>query len=361
MPAIGVWWTVALALGATGGDATSGVQLVAPQTTRPVAGDIPFLVSSERPIRAVEFAVDGWVLDVDHHAPFGYGRAGRLDTRTLTAGRHRLAARVSVGTQTITLKRIIRVARAHARPRSRPAWADEFAGPAGGRPDPAKWGYALGPWGRSAGERQIYTSRTANVALDGAGHLRIVARRGGTGQPAYTSARIQTIDRFEPRFGRIEARIRVPAGRGLLPAFWLLGDDEDGARPWPRSGEIDVVEVVGNDPFAYQGTVHGPDARAPSRDVSGERLLRAPAPFSAGFHVYAVEWRAHSIRFLVDGRRIGDAIAPSRYASLGGRWVFDRPLHLVLNVAVGNDWTGLPDTTTPWPAVMLVDWVRAYR
>ena len=362
MPPLGLTGLLTLALAASAGHpVASGLELVAPDGARPVSGDVPFLVRSAGPLRRVAFAVDGWVLDVDRRAPFGYGRDGVLDTGTLTAGPHRLSARVEIGGRTITLARTIRVAATAARPQSRPAWSEEFTGRAGRPPDRHKWGYAIGRWGRTAGELQTYTNRTANAALDGAGHLRIVARRQAAGGAAYTSARIHTLDRFEPRFGRIEARIKVPAGRGLLPAFWLLGGDQGGATEWPASGEIDVMEVVGQDPFGYQGTVHGPQAGAPTRDVEDARMARSRAPYSDGFHVYAVEWRAGSIRFLVDGQPVGDPLTPAAYASLGGRWVFTRPFYLVLNVAVGNEWTGPPDATTSWPAVMLVDWVRAYR
>ena len=361
------------------------VRLVAPRAGASVSGKIHFLVRPARAVRRVAFAVDGRVRDVDRRPPFAYGRAGLLDTAGLDPGAHRLSARVWLRGRMLTLRRAIRVRRpvAGSPPRSEvtpptpaapvdvtpaedaapgtaPAWADEFNGPAGAPPDSAKWGYDLGRWGASAGEQQDYTDRPANVSTDGAGHLRITAQRESSGGEAYTSARIQTQDRFEPRFGRIEARIKVPPGRGLLPAFWLLGYDLDQGATWPQAGEIDVMEIPGDDPFTWYGTVHGPRDASPSTDVSEQRSSRATAAFSDDFHVYAIEWRENAIQFLVDGQPIGPPVTAASYASRGGRWVFNRPFFLVLNVAVGNDWTGPPDASTPWPATMLVDWVRVY-
>ncbi|HEY3020325.1 MAG TPA: family 16 glycosylhydrolase [Solirubrobacteraceae bacterium] len=372
-------------LTAHAGAAGARVRLVAPRNDASVCGKVAFLIRPARGVRRVAFAVDGHVRDVDRRSPFAFGRAGLLDTAGLRPGTHRLAARVWLRGRAITLRRAIRVrAPAAGSPpgaeptapapgaqlapvsdpppgEPEPVWADEFNGPAGAPPDPSKWSFDTGRWGASAGEQQDYTDRAANVSTDGAGHLRIVARPEASGGAAYTSGRIETRDKFEPRFGRVEARIKVPAGRGLLPAFWLLGYDLDEGASWPQAGEVDVMEITGNDPFTWYGTVHGPREKAPDSDVSEQRSVRARSAFSDDFHVYAIDWRENAIQFLVDGRSVDGPVTPASFASRGGRWVFNRPFFLVLNVAVGNRWTGPPDATTPWPAAMLVDWVRVYR
>ena len=253
-----------------------------------------------------------------------------------------------------------RVAAASIQQVSPPVFSDEFNGPAGSQPDPARWGYDIGRYGANAGEMQYYTDRPANVSMDGRGDLRIVARPEPYHRALYTSGRIQTRNQFNPQYGRIEARIKVPAGRGLLPAFWLLGSDVDEGTPWPQSGEIDAMEIRGNDPSIYYGTVHGPEVGDPSNDIPEQRTQSAPARFSDGFHVYGIEWRQNVIQFLVDGVPVGSALTDSSYAALGGQWAFNKPFFLILNLAVGNGWTGRPTITTRWPAVMLVDWVRAY-
>jgi beta-glucanase (GH16 family) len=236
-------------------------------------------------------------------------------------------------------------------------WADEFEGPAGARPDPRRWSMKTGHgWGD--GELQAYTARAANVSLDGAGRLRITARRERLRHPdgkttRFTSARLDTEDRLELAYGRIEARIRVPAGRGLLPAFWAVGANLD-AVGWPASGEIDVMEVNGAKPRLLSGTLHGPRRGHRGFSLGAERW--ADAPLSDGFHVYGARWSPDRIEFSLDGRvyaTFGRDDLPA-----GSRWSFDRPFFLLLTLPVGGDWLGRPDATTSWPATMLVDWVR---
>ena len=240
-------------------------------------------------------------------------------------------------------------------------WADDFNGPAGMPPDPSKWTLRQGGAWAGGVELQAYTKRPENVAYDGQGHLRIVATRESfTGEDGigreFTSARLDTAGRFSFHHGRIEARIKLPGGRGLLPAFWLLGD-RTYELGWPAAGEIDVVEVPGHTPRVAHGSLH-----VPSRSVRGVRRLgrtyRARRALSRGFHRYAIVWRDGRIDFLIDGRRYGTV----RRSQLrrGDQWVFEQPFHLVLSLAVGNPWTGPPDATTPFPAVMLVDWIRVH-
>jgi beta-glucanase (GH16 family) len=249
-----------------------------------------------------------------------------------------------------------------AEARSRPAvWADEFDGPWGTPPHSSRWTLREGgAWGGGR-ELQAYTERPANVALDGRGHLRIVARREVFTGPdgisrEFTSARLDTEGQYSFSHGRVEARIKLPAGRGLLPAFWLLGQRTHEVG-WPAGGEIDVVELLGQAPRVAHGSLH-----VPSSNVRGVRRLagtyRARGNLTSGFHRYAIHWRPGRIDFLLDGRRYGSF----RRSDLrpGEQWVFEEPFHFVLNLAVGNPWTGPPDASTKFPAVMLVDWIRVY-
>jgi beta-glucanase (GH16 family) len=244
--------------------------------------------------------------------------------------------------------------------RSSLVWADEFRGPAGALPNARNWSLETGhSWGDD--ELQAYTARRANASLDGRGHLRITARRERFRNPdgvvsEFTSARLDTENKFELAYGRIEARIRVPVGRGLLPAFWALGNNLESAG-WPASGEIDVMEVNGAKPQTVSGTIHGPRRGHKDFAVGGE--LTEDVPLSSGFHVYGARWTPDRIEFTFDG----EVYAVVTRASLpsGSRWSFTRPFFLLLTLPVGGNWLGAPDSTTPWPATMLVDWVRVRR
>ena len=156
---------------------------------------------------------------------------------------------------------------------------------------------------------------------------------------------------FEQAYGRFEARIQIPRGQGIWPAFWMLGNDI-GTNPWPAGGEIDVLENIGKEPNMLYGTVHGPGYSG------GEGITHSTtvgAPLADAFHTYAVEWEPDVIRWYLDGQQYGQ-VTP---ADLGGdRWVFDHPFTMLLNVAVGGNWPGYPDGTTQFPQRMVVDWVR---
>lgn len=240
-------------------------------------------------------------------------------------------------------------------------WADEFAGQAGSVPDPSKWRYDTG-YGWGQGELQAYTDRTHNASLDGQGNLAITARRerytGGDGKTGeYTSARLNTRERFSVTYGRVEARIRVPSGQGIWPAFWMLGDDIF-TKGWPDSGEIDIMEVLGQDPATLYGSIHGPRDSDPNG--YGITAVRdAAGPLSSGFHLFGVEWSPQRITVTLDGNAYRTFTPDDLPAD--GRWVFDHPHHLILNIAVGGSWPGPPDHTTRFPATMLVDWVRVWK
>ncbi len=233
-------------------------------------------------------------------------------------------------------------------------WEDEFEGSAGQSPDPSKWRFDIGTdWGNE--QLEYDTDRPENISLDGDGNLAITAREESYEGSAYTSGRMSTQGRFARARGRFEARIRLPVGQGIWPAFWLLGDNFESVG-WPACGEIDIMEYRGQDPNVVHGSLHGPGYSGGAA-VTGHFVLPGSG-FDAGFHTFAIEWDASSIAWLVDGqvyqRRTADDL-PS-----GARWVFDHPFFILLNVAVGGHFVGAPDASTQFPQTMLVDWVRVY-
>jgi beta-glucanase (GH16 family) len=246
-----------------------------------------------------------------------------------------------------------------ARPDESLVWADEFDGSAGAPPDRQRWSFDIG--GNWEGELQAYTRRRANASLDGKGRLAIAARRERYTGPdgvtsTYTSARLNTRGRFEFAYGRVKARIKMPAGPGLHPAFWALGNNVDRVG-WPASGEIDVVEVDGSDPTLVSGTLHGPRSKDQDYFLRAER--RMPAPTSRAFHEYGMTWSPRRVVFTVDGRRYGSFRRGDEPA--GARWTYEHPYFLLFTLAVRGEGSRAPGPATPSPATMLVDWVRVWR
>ncbi|MFJ3170238.1 ricin-type beta-trefoil lectin domain protein [Streptomyces roseus] len=238
-------------------------------------------------------------------------------------------------------------------------FSDEFDGPAGAAADPAKWQTETGD-NVNNHERQYYTAGNRNAALDGQGHLVITARRENPanytcwyGRCEYTSARLNTSGRFTQAYGHVEARLKVPRGQGMWPAFWMLGNDI-GQVGWPNSGEIDVMENVGFEPSTIHGTIHGPGYSG-SGGIGAAYTLPGGQAFADAFHTFAVDWAPDSISWSVDG-----AVYQRRTpADLGGRtWAFNKPFFLILNLAVGGYWPGDPDGSTTFPQQLVVDHVR---
>lgn len=231
-------------------------------------------------------------------------------------------------------------------------WSDEFDGPTGTLPDASKWGYDLGNnggWGNA--ELENYTNDPQNVSLDGNGNLVITAIKNGN---AYTSARVNTKGKFSQAYGRFEARLKTPYGPGIWPAFWMLGADVDEIG-WPNCGEIDIMEMKGQQPSIIHGTVHGPGYSA-GNAISSSYALQNDR-FDLDFHTYAVEWTESQIDFFCDGylyKRISKSDVP-------GEWVYDHPFFLILNVAVGGNYVGYPTEQTPFPQKMTIDYVRVYQ
>ncbi|MER5300750.1 family 16 glycosylhydrolase [Streptomyces lasiicapitis] len=236
---------------------------------------------------------------------------------------------------------------------------DNFDGPAGAAVDGGKWQTETGD-NVNNHERQYYTAGNANAALNGQGQLVITARRENPGnyqcwygRCEYTSARLNTAGRFTQAYGHVEARMKVPRGQGMWPAFWMLGHDI-GQIGWPNSGEIDVMENVGFEPSTVHGTIHGPGYSG-SGGIGAAYSLPGGQAFADAFHTFAVDWSPDSITWSVDGN-VYQRRTP---ADLGGRqWVFNKPFFLILNLAVGGYWPGDPDGSTVFPQQLVVDYVR---
>ena len=248
-------------------------------------------------------------------------------------------------------------ASAPSRPGWELTWSDEFN--SGSAPDQAKWKFAIGGDGWGNKELEYYTSRRQNARIN-LGNLEIIARNEKyTGKGVvrnYTSARLITAGKFEQAYGRFEARIKIPYGQGVWPAFWLLGADDKEAG-WPTCGEIDIVENIGREPGTVHGTIHGPGYSG-ANGIGGLYALPT-GRFADDFHVYAVEWEPNEIRFYMD-----DHLYTTRKPSdlpQGTKWVYDHPFYVLLNFAVGGEWPGNPDATTKFPQTMFVDYVRIYK
>ncbi|MFJ4523343.1 lectin [Streptomyces sp. NPDC088810] len=270
----------------------------------------------------------------------------------------RLLRRCLLAALSAALVGSVAVGPAHARTAAPAAaavttFSDTFDGPAGAAADSSKWTLETGD-NVNNHERQYYTSGTKNAALDGQGHLVITARKENPagyqcwyGSCQYTSARLNTAGKFNAQYGHVEARMKIPRGQGMWPAFWMLGTPVN----WPDSGEIDVMENVGFEPSTVHGTIHGPGYSGSGGIGAGYTLPNGQA-FADAFHTFAVDWAPDSITWSVDGN-VYQRRTP---ADLGGKtWVFNKPFFLILNLAVGGYWPGDPDGSTQFPQALVVD------
>lgn len=245
-------------------------------------------------------------------------------------------------------------------------WSDEFNDPPGSPPDPDNWtldigdGLTSGLIGWGDGELQTYTDDPANVAADGNGNLRITvtAADGSSlcwyGPCQYSSARVKSRRRVELGYGKIESRIRVAAGHGLRSAFWGLGKDLD-RNPWPAVGEIDIMENVGRAPKEIYGSIHGPGY---SGGNAFGNVLVLVEPASDAFHLFTIEWQPDRIDWFVDGNFFHTA---ARADLSPNEWVFNDPLFLLVNLAVGGNFAGPVGGAVEFPQSLLVDYVRVYQ
>ena len=236
-------------------------------------------------------------------------------------------------------------------------WQDEFDGPLDALPDPMKWGFDVGGGGWGNNQLEYDTDRPENASTDGEGLLRITAREESYGGREYTSARMLTRGRFQQEMGRFEARIKLPTGSGIWPAFWMLGADHPGVS-WPHCGEIDIMEYLGQNPTVVHGSLHGPGYSG-ATPISESKSLTGGERFDDDFHTFAIEWTAGRIAWLLDD--VVYHVATTSSLPPGTDWVFDHPFFMILNVAVGGHWPGPPTPSTTFPQTMWVDWVRVYQ
>jgi beta-glucanase (GH16 family) len=258
-------------------------------------------------------------------------------------------------------------------------WSDEFNELDGTAPDPTKWvydvGWGDGGWGND--ELEYYTDTRENSYQE-KGSLVIAARTDNIesgmqcgGAPCkYTSARIKTLGKFEQSYGRFEARIKIPTGSGMWPAFWMMGNDLPTVQ-WPACGEIDIMENWGADGTVIAGTPHDPGSN-PEDGISGEFTFPSIGTVANDYHLYAVEWEADAIRFYVDDaeyhcvrKASADASAcgsiPGTVSQAPHTWPFDHPFFMILNLAIDSSSDNAPNAQTKFPALLLVDYVRVYQ
>ena len=224
-------------------------------------------------------------------------------------------------------------------------WSEEFD--TGGAPDPAKWGYDTGGGGWGNNEQEYYTNRLDNAIVSG-GTLKIIAKKEAYSGSAYTSARILSKDKFSVKYGKIEARIKLPAGAGTWPAFWMLGNNIATA-PWPACGEMDIMEHVGNQLNKIFGTLHHPGHSGANGD--GGTIIIPDA--TTAFHNYAVEWTATSIKFSVDGVVYYSFVNTPALP-------FNQNFFIIVNMAMGGNFGGTIDPAFT-SATMEVDYIRVYQ
>ena len=239
-------------------------------------------------------------------------------------------------------------------------WEDNFD--IDGAPNSSNWTFEIGDgsaqgipgWGNN--ELQYYTDRTENIKVEN-GNLIITARKENFASSSYTSARILTKGLFQKKYGRFEARIKLPWGQGLWPAFWMLGDDNNGSISWPQRGEIDIMENRGDEPTITHGSIHGPGYSGGNAVTKSYDLNKR---LDTQFHVYGIEWGPDYINYYVDDV-LYNQITPSDIPE-GSTWVFNgKEFYIILNVAVGGTFAGAPTTQTVFPQTMEVDYVRVYQ
>ena len=234
-----------------------------------------------------------------------------------------------------------------------------------GVPNTAFWTYDIGTgnngWGNN--ELQYYSKRPQNIKVED-GVLKITAIKESFMGAAYTSGRIISKGKFEQKYGRFEARIKMPYGKGLWPAFWLLGNnielnletpDDPATVAWPKCGEIDIMEYLGSNPTNIFGTVHGPGYSG--GNAISKNFALTNNRYDNDFHIFGIEWGENYINYYVDDV-LYNQITPK---NVPGEWVFNQPFYIILNMAVGGSFPGSPNSQTVFPQTMVVDYVRVYQ
>lgn len=229
-------------------------------------------------------------------------------------------------------------------------WSDEFNEPV---LDKNSWNYETGAGGWGNNELENYTNTLKNTFITKGGFLVIEARQDSP--DSYTSARLQTMGKREFTHGRMDIRAKLPKGKGIWPAIWMLGADI-ATTPWPASGEIDIMELLGHEPSKVYGTMHWGIANQGSTHIGGDYTLPGE-DFSQKFHVFSIVWDSTKIEWYVDDHKY----FTGNKSQVNGDYPFDKPFFFILNVAVGGDWPGNPDNTTLFPQRMIVDYVRVFQ
>jgi len=234
-------------------------------------------------------------------------------------------------------------------------WSDEFDKP---EIDKSKWGFEVNGEGGGNGEMQYYTDSPKNAHVAD-GNLTITAIKEDYKGKHYTSARMTTHGKFSVLYGRIEARIKFPTGKGFWPAFWMMPEDSTYGG-WARSGEIDIAEVIGDKPSTLFGTIHYGD-KWPKNTHTGDKIMLPSGDFGSDFHVIAIEWEKGEMRWYLDDKLY--QTQTKWYTASGAPFPapFDQKFHIILNVAVGGAWPGPPARNTVFPQSMVVDYVRVYQ
>jgi beta-glucanase (GH16 family) len=224
-------------------------------------------------------------------------------------------------------------------------WSDEFN--TDGAPDPAKWGYDIGAGGWGNQELQYYTSRADNAVVIN-GVLKITAKKEDYSGSAYTSARLLSKGKYEFKYGKVEARAKLPEGVGTWPAIWMLGSDI-GTVGWPACGEIDIMEHLGRDLNKIYGTLHYPGRSGGNADGATKVISNA----TTEFHIYTLEWSPALIKISVDGEQVHSVV---NSASIP----FNHDFFLIMNIAMGGNFGGAMDPAVTG-ATMEVDYIRVYQ
>lgn len=232
------------------------------------------------------------------------------------------------------------------------AWSDEFNG---NTINNSWWTFETGKTGWGNNELQNYTSSTENAFVS-AGNLIIEARRESSGSNNYSSARMITKGQKVFKFGRIDIRAKAPKGKGIWPALWMLGNNID-AVSWPACGEIDILELLGHEPNKIYGTLHW-GANAGSHASKGTSYVLGTGSFDQQFHVYSIIWTPDAIKILIDDQQYLQ-FAKSDVGS--STYPFNADFFFIFNIAVGGNWPGSPDSTTPFPQRLVVDYVRVFQ
>jgi len=241
------------------------------------------------------------------------------------------------------------------------SWSDEFDAADGSAPDAMKWTREIRTQGQTGSnnsnkELQQYTADNANSRQAGGALVITAVKQSGSSGTTYTSARLNTLGHYSAAYGRVEARIKMPGGKGVWPAFWLLGDNKPSVG-WPKCGEIDIMETKGSQIDTNHGSLHGP-VYFGGNDLTATVTLPGKPKLSDDFHIYATEWSPDTVKFFVD-TTLYETRTPKDMPA-GGTWVFNHPFFITLNLAIGGVFDGDPTASTPFPAVLLVDYVRVY-